>query len=292
MSSMFAPAHSSSSSCSHPTPLTLTSSPLTTSHETRTMTLWPKHNLPQVMSPTWPTPLMSSKLFLHSCRVRMSTLSTILTTTMRSLLMLRLTTSISEMRSLYHCFHRTAKQKSIWDKLITRMKNVCVKVHSQCQQGLGNPSSGWQKRKSSQELDDDQIRIILEIQKEHLLAEAKIRNPEAWVQYGSCRKSNSCTEQSNWVPSIGNWTYSRRTCTVHENKIYFTKNWQIENEHFVTLVLDEFMKWKNWRGSMSCELMNFRSQKIVRKSKHNQWAHGQGTGITKRDQLYEWFERI
>ena len=46
----------------------------------------------------------------------------------------------------------------------------------------------------------------------------------------------------------------------NENKIYFTKNWQIENEHFVILVLEKFMKWKNWRGPMSCELMNFRGE--------------------------------
>ena len=68
---MFAPAHSSPSSCSHPPLLTLTSYSLTTlsrptspstlpsvnpmlrSHERRTMALWPKHLLSQIMSPTW-----------------------------------------------------------------------------------------------------------------------------------------------------------------------------------------------------------------------------------------------
>ena len=30
-----------------------------------------------------------------------------------------------------------------------------------------------------------------------------------------------------------------------ENKLYSTKNWQIENEHFVTLVLEVFKSWKN-----------------------------------------------
>ena len=44
MSSMVAPAHSSSSSCSHPTPLTLTSSPLTTSSRpTSQITLSDQH---------------------------------------------------------------------------------------------------------------------------------------------------------------------------------------------------------------------------------------------------------
>ena len=30
-----------------------------------------------------------------------------------------------------------------------------------------------------------------------------------------------------------------------ENKLYFTKNWQIENEHVVILVLEVFKSWKN-----------------------------------------------
>ena len=45
-----------------------------------------------------------------------------------------------------------------------------------------------QKRNSIQQLDDDQIRIILEREKEQLLAEGKFRNPETRLQSGSCPK--------------------------------------------------------------------------------------------------------
>ena len=45
-----------------------------------------------------------------------------------------------------------------------------------------------------------------------------------------------------------------------ENKVYFTKNWQNENEHFVTLVLGVFTRWKNWRELMSYESMSFRER--------------------------------
>ena len=36
------------------------------------------------------------------------------------------------------------------------------------------------------------------------------------------------------------------------NKLHFTNNWQIDNEHFVILVLEVFIRWKNWR-----EIRNF-----------------------------------
>ena len=31
-----------------------------------------------------------------------------------------------------------------------------------------------------------------------------------------------------------------------ENKLYFTKNWQIENEHVEKLELEVFKSWRNW----------------------------------------------
>ena len=51
-----------------------------------------------------------------------------------------------------------------------------------------------QKRKSSQELDDDQIRIILEAQKEQLLAEAKSDILRHEYNADRPKKKNSCIE--------------------------------------------------------------------------------------------------
>ena len=45
-----------------------------------------------------------------------------------------------------------------------------------------------------------------------------------------------------------------------ENKLYFTKNWQIENEHFVILV---FKSWKNWREIRNFASRNFREKRKV-----------------------------
>ena len=53
-----------------------------------------------------------------------------LTSTTLSQPLLRLTTSASEMRLLYHCVHRRAKQKPFWGKLVTQMKKVCSNAHS------------------------------------------------------------------------------------------------------------------------------------------------------------------
>ena len=92
------------------------------------------------------------------------------------------------------------------------------------------------KRMSSQELDDDRIRIILERQKEQLRAEAKseIR-----------RHENKANIAENDIRAIKGQIEPQELEVVHtlagmhsphENKIYFTKKGQIENEHFVILV--------------------------------------------------------
>ena len=42
-----------------------------------------------------------------------------------------------------------------------------------------------------------------------------------------------------------------------ENKLYFTKDWQLENEHFVILVSEVFKSWNNWRGNQEFRLEEF-----------------------------------
>ena len=135
---MFAPAHSSSSSCSHPPLLTLTSSSLTTLSRTTSPSTLPiskpcatilRNEDYGPMAKTPPltgyepnvtvTLLTILRLLLRSSRARMSRQSTTFTTTMRSLPMLRLTTSTSEMRLLCHCVNRRAKLKPVWGKLIS-----------------------------------------------------------------------------------------------------------------------------------------------------------------------------
>ena len=131
MSSMFAHERSSSFSCCHSSPLTLPSCPwppprlwllsrhcrirrpLTRSHETRSMALWPYPHLLQVMSPMRPTIPTTWKSVLRSSRAQASRPSTTVATTARSAHTLRLTTSTSGMRWLHHCTSRREANASL-----------------------------------------------------------------------------------------------------------------------------------------------------------------------------------
>ena len=84
-----------------------------------------------------------------------------------------------------------------------------------------------QKRKCSQELDDSQFRTLLERQQEQLLAEAKseiLRH-----EYKADLAENQIRElKRNWKLGI----LLKDMRSPDENKIYFMKKRQIENEHF------------------------------------------------------------
>ena len=52
------------------------------------------------------------------------------------------------------------------------------------------------------------------------------------------------------------------------NKLHFTKKWQIDNEHFVILLLKVFIRWMNWREIRNFDSKNFREEewsKIISK---------------------------
>ena len=89
---------------------------------------------------------------------------------------------------------------------------------------------------------------------------------ETIVRSGSLleRQGNNCSQKQNpsterILPKITfvNWSYTsilkqwnlgifeQGMNSSDENKLYFTKNWQIENEHFVILVFEVFKSWKN-----------------------------------------------
>ena len=102
----------------------------------------------------------------------------------RSTQMLRLTTSTPGIRWLHHCTFRSEKQVRACCKFITHKEQACFHAHSQFSVSTGRPVI-WmsQKRKSDQELDNCQFRLILERDREQLLAEAKseISRHEYWA---------------------------------------------------------------------------------------------------------------
>ena len=179
----------------------------------------------------------------------MSRQSTSLATMTRSTQMLRLTTSTPGIRWLHHCTFRSEKQVRACCRFTTHKEKACF--------------NNWmsQQRKSDQEIDNWQFRIILEREKEQLLAEAKseILRHEYRADLAEIIPVN--WRETTWFSSSGNWANSIRSMnSPDENKLYFTKNWQIENEHVVILVLEVFKSWKSWRESRNFDSRNFQKE--------------------------------
>ena len=146
----------------------------------------------------------------------MSRQSTTLVTTTRSTQMLRLTTSTPGIRWLHNCTFRSEKQVRACCRFITHKEKACFNVHSQFSVSTVRPVI-WmsQKRKLNQEFDNCHFRVILEREKEQLLAEAKseILSHEYRADLA---ENNICELKRNWFPSSGNWAYSNRVCTVQK----------------------------------------------------------------------------
>ena len=200
---------------------------------------------------------------LHSSRARMSRQSATLATTTRSTQMLRLTTCTPGIRWLHHCTFMSEKQVRACCRFITHKGKACFNVHSHFWACTGKPVTGChKKRKSNQELDNCQIRIIWGRTREQLLAEAKseILRHEYRAHLAEKIFVNCLwIEETNWFSSSGNWKQGMKS--PDESKLCFTKIWQIENEHFVILVLEVFKSWKNWRDSWNFDSKNFFDKK-------------------------------
>ena len=82
----------------------------------------------------------------------------------------------SEKRYLHHCSFRSEKNQRTEDKLITLMKKVCCQLspfsHTQ---ERGDPYTNLVRvnEKSSREMENERIRILLERQKEQILADVR-----------------------------------------------------------------------------------------------------------------------
>ena len=191
----------------------------------------------------------------------MSRQSTSLATTTRSTQMLRLTTSTPGIRWLHHCTLRSEKQVRACCRFITYKEKACLNVHSQFLASMVRPVY-WmsQKRKSNQELDNCQIRIIFGKTREQLLAEAKsliLRH-----EYRADLAENNICELKRQIDSQAVKIGHTRTGYERSRReqALFHRNWQIENEHFVILVLEVFKSWKNWKEIRNFDPKNFRQE--------------------------------
>ena len=104
-----------------------------------------------------------------------------------------------------------------------------------------------QKRKSSQELDDGQIRNLLERQKERVLAENNIRELNRQIESQAMEIGHT---------RAGSWTVQMRTRSL-------SLRLGRSRKHFMKLVSEVFKRWKNWRVFKNYESTSFRETKLI-----------------------------
>ena len=155
------------------------------------------------------------------------------------------------------CTGEREKQMRVWGKLITLMKKACYQVHGQLYQARENPKPGCHKSVSlAKSWTTIKSGYLLKKQKKRLLAEGKsetLRLLNTQMILPKIAFSHRIDKLS-----VQRWklrTQSQGMNGPDENKVYFTQNWRIGNEHFVILALWVFMKWKNWG-----ELVNYESK--------------------------------
>ena len=96
-------------------------------------------------------------------------------------------------RSLHHCSSRSEKNQRTEDKLITLMKKVCCQLslffaHSRTERPVYEPSSS-QKRKCGRDMENETNRILLQRQKEQILADFRAEILKHEFQADSDRRS-------------------------------------------------------------------------------------------------------
>ena len=93
---------------------------------------------------------------------------------------------LSEQRYLHHCSFRSEKNQRTGDNLTTLVKKVCCQLsHFSNTQEREDPYTNVvrvKKRKSSREIEDETIRILLERQKEQILADVRTEIPKHELQ--------------------------------------------------------------------------------------------------------------
>ena len=154
----------------------------------------------------------------------MSRQSTSLVTTTRSTQMLRLTTSTPGIRWLHHRTFRSEKQVRACCRFITRKRESLFQRARSIFSKYGKPVH-WmsQKRKSNQELDNCQFKIILERKKKNNCSQKQ--NPRSWdmnteriLPKKTCELKRQIDSQAMeiWHTRKGYEQYRREQALLHE----------------------------------------------------------------------------
>ena len=215
----------------------------------RSIAPWRCSVLSQVTSPTSSTTTTTQRLLKSSSSRNPATK----TRCPRTCLTRNSTTRPSEERSPHHCSFRSEKSQRTWDKHITLMKKACCQAQSfsACHARTGRPVlrtrfTQSEKRMSSRDVENERIRILLERQKEQLLAEVttEIQKHEfqADSDRGSMQELNGIIESQRREidQTIAGDEQLRR------DQLLLHKQESEQNRIFAKLMRKVSMRWKNW----------------------------------------------
>ena len=212
-----------------------------TIHKMRTMALWPKQPLPQVMSTISSTTSTTQRLVQRSSRMNVD---------------IDTEPSYSIDAELDDEFIRKAPSSPLFTEEREESANLRQTYHSQeesllpAQSSFTRTSTGKpvyepssnlsQKRKSSRDLENEQIRILFERQKEQILSEVRSEIQKHELQADSDRRS---------IQELTGIIDSQRMGVSNPGEInyYFKKKCQNKIGLFVKLVSGICETWKNCR---------------------------------------------
>ena len=248
MSPMMSHAHSSSSSCLHmrvpPSSLSIRyprHQPLRSRcrsintaliHRMRSMALWPKQHLLQVMSPTWSTTPATQRLVQAifqsesvdidtepSCSFDAELDDELLTKALSSQLFTQEREEPANLRQTYHSHEESLSPAQSFFTRASTGKPVY------------EPSSNLsQERKSSRDLENKQIRILLERQKKANSCGSQIWDPEARTSSRVWQKKYPGINWNCWFSANGKLIILLQDVNnPGEINYYFKKNYQKQN---------------------------------------------------------------
>ena len=164
------------------------------------------------------------------------------------------TVSLSEKRHLHNCSLRSKKKQRTWDKLIILIKKVCLPAQSLFHTNKNGETRVRTRFKfvSKTEIKsrpgNKQIRILLERQKEQILAEVRSEIQKHEMQADSDRRSIQELTENYSFSANGNWSYYDTWWAIQARSIAtLKKKYQNKIGLFVKLVSGMCETWKNCR---------------------------------------------
>ena len=147
------------------------------------------------------------------------------------------------------------------------------------------------QRKSSREMENERIRILLERQKEQILADVRTEIQKHEFQADSERRS---------IQELNGIIESQRKRDRSTSCRWRTTSTRSTTSAWTITGTKSGSSWGSSKKSLrdgrfeAISRVNIRwifEKKIDRKSGHCSWTHGQNSGTTEWSQLCEWFER-